>query len=216
LPNVTCCVRTGVAVSGRRGNLTSGPILVVDCDQEFCAFVVGLLQDAGYSAISAETGEEGLQAALEHPPALAILDVCLPGISGYQVCREFRERFGDGLPIVFISATRTESYDRVAGLLLGGDEYLTKPIQPDEFLIRIDRLIRRSAPLDPALSDRLTRREREVLRLLAEGLTPREIASRLVIAPKTVGTHIDHIFSKLGVHSRAQAVAVAFKSGSAA
>jgi DNA-binding NarL/FixJ family response regulator len=138
--------------------------------------------------------------------------VCLPGISGYQVCRDLRDRFGDGLPIIFVSGARSESYDRVAGLLVGGDEYLTKPLQPDEFLIRVARLMRRSAPLNPGVSGRLTPREREVLRCLAEGLAPRDIASHLVITPKTVGTHIDHIFSKLGVHSRAQAVALAFKS----
>jgi DNA-binding NarL/FixJ family response regulator len=96
-------------------------------------------------------------------------------------------------------------------LLVGGDDYLTKPVSPDELRIRVDRLIRNSAPLNPKVNGRLTTREQEVLRMLAEGMRAREIAGRLFIAEKTVNTHIDHIFSKLGVHSRAQAVALAYR-----
>jgi DNA-binding NarL/FixJ family response regulator len=144
-------------------------------------------------------------------PILVVLDVCLPGISGYQVCHSLRERFGAGLPIVFVSAARTESYDRVAGFLIGGDDYFTKPLCADEFLIRIERLLQRSAPLNQAVTSTLTARELDVLRALAEGLNPSEVAERLVIAPKTVATHVDHILAKLGVHSRAQAIALAYR-----
>ena len=144
-------------------------------------------------------------------PAVVILDVCLPGICGYEVCRELRQRFGDELPIVFVSAARTESYDRVAGLLLGGDAYFTKPVAPDELLIHVQRLMARKRRLPTAVARTLTVREREVLRLLAEGLTPSEIAHQLVLSQKTVGTHIEHIFTKLGVRNRAQAVAVAYR-----
>src|SRR5207237_9250781 len=98
------------------------------------------------------------------------LEVCLPGIAGYEVGRELRNMFGEGLPIVFVSATRTDSYDRVAGLLVGGDDYLRKPFAPDELLISVRRLVRRSAPLSAAIASRLTKREREVLVMMAEGL----------------------------------------------
>jgi DNA-binding NarL/FixJ family response regulator len=176
------------------------------------AFLVDTLERTGYATKEAATGEEALEAALDGPaPGLAVLDVCLPGISGYQVCHDLRRSFGSGLPIIFVSAVRIESYDRVAGLLVGGDDYLAKPISPDEFLIRVDRLIHRSAPLNVTVSARLTGREEEVLRLLAEGLGPRDIATRLFISAKTVNTHIDHIFSKLGVHSRAEAVALVYR-----
>jgi DNA-binding NarL/FixJ family response regulator len=99
----------------------------------------------------------------------------------------------------------------VAGLLLGGDDYLTKPIAADELVIRVERLMRRSVPVDPGVTRRLTTRELEVLRLLAEGCSLREVASRLFITQKTVSTHVDHILVKLGVHSRAQAVALAYR-----
>lgn len=170
-----------------------------------------MLERGGYAVTQAGSGEEALDAIEEEVPALVVVDICLPGISGYQVCHDLRARFGDDLPIVFVSAARTESCDRVAALLVGGDDYLAKPVCPDELLLRVGRLIRRSAPINPAVIRRLTSREREVLRLIAAGLAPREIADRLIITEKTVSTHLDHIFSKLGVHSRAEAVALAFR-----
>jgi DNA-binding NarL/FixJ family response regulator len=131
-------------------------------------------------------------------------------VSGYEVCRELKDEFGETLPIVFVSGTRTEPGDRVAGLLVGGDDYLVKPFDPNELLARVRRL------LPPRLARgettrKLTRRELDVLSLLVEGLSQPEIANRLFISPKTVGKHIEHILSKLGVHNRAQAVARAVR-----
>jgi DNA-binding NarL/FixJ family response regulator len=171
----------------------------------------GVLERAGYTVCQVETGEEALELVRREAPRLVLLDICLPGISGYQVCHELRQRFGESLPIVFISAARTESYDRVAGLLIGGSDYLAKPVAPDELLIRVRNLLRHSAPIEPTVAAKLTGRELEVLRLLGDGLSPSEVAVRLFISPKTVATHIDHVLSKLGVHSRSQALAVAFR-----
>ncbi len=97
------------------------------------------------------------------------------------------------------------------GLLVGGDDYFVKPLTPDEFLIRIERLLRRSMPLNSEVAATLTARERDVLRLLAEGFNPGEVSERVFISKKTVATHIDHIFTKLHVHSGAQAVALAYR-----
>ena len=188
----------------------SSPILVVD-DADSSADVVAQLERAGYVTVTAGTGEEALELARHEAPALVLLEVCLSGISGYEVCRQLRAAFGEGLPIVFMSAERTESYDRVAGLLVGADEYLAKPVAPDELLIRIERLLRRGVPVSPLIAAKLTRRELEVLSLLAEGFAAAEIATRLVISPKTVSTHIDRILVKLGVKNRAQAVALAYR-----
>jgi DNA-binding NarL/FixJ family response regulator len=186
-------------------------ILVVDDDEGFRSMLSVVFRQAGYRAREAATGEEALELARRERPALVVLDVCLPGISGYEVCHELREAFGDRLPIVFVSGQRTESLDRVAGLLLGGDDYLVKPFAPDELLIRVHKLIRRAAPFSAAAGPRLTTRELDVLRLLADGLGQDEIAERLFISAKTVATHIEHILAKLGVRSRAQAVALAFR-----
>jgi DNA-binding NarL/FixJ family response regulator len=110
-----------------------------------------------------------------------------------------------------VSARRTEESDRVAGLLLGADDYLPKPIRLDHLLARVRRLLAHSPPVTPSVADSLTAREREVLSLLAEGLDPREIAGRLFITRKTVAKHIERILGKLGVHSRSQAIALALR-----
>jgi DNA-binding NarL/FixJ family response regulator len=96
-------------------------------------------------------------------------------------------------------------------LLLGADDYLAKPFAPDELLARVRRLVQRALPPSLTIPSVLTKRELEVLGLLAEGLAQREIATRLTISEKTVGSHIERILSKLGVRSRAQAVALAFR-----
>ena len=188
-----------------------GKVLVVDDDEGFRSFVVGTLRTAGFEPIEAATGPEALACADLEAVDVVLLDVLLPGISGYEVCRRLRDRFGESLPILFISGTRTEPLDRVAGLLVGSDDYLVKPFAPDEFIARICALLRRLDRARAPVRNRwgLTPREAEVLGLLASGLGQAEIASRLVISPKTVGTHIEHILSKTGARSRAQAVALA-------
>ncbi|MGH3041627.1 MAG: response regulator transcription factor [Gaiellaceae bacterium] len=116
----------------------------------------------------------------------------------------------------FVSGRKFEALDRMAGLMIGADDYLAKPFAPDELLARIRAVLRsRRAAADPsvALDSCLTAREREVLALLGEGASQTDIAARLVISPKTVAAHIDHILHKLGVHSRAQAVALAYRDG---
>jgi DNA-binding NarL/FixJ family response regulator len=194
-----------------------GRILIVDDDAGFRRMVAELVERAGYETVQAETGEKALELAREDLPRLVLLDVNLPGTSGYAVCHELRNRHGQQLPILFISGERTESFDRVAGLLIGADDYLTKPFDPDELLARISRMLERAAQQRPKAADDdvfgLTPRECEVLGLLVDGLSQPEIAERLFLSPKTVGTHIQRIMGKMGVKSRTQAVAVAAREG---
>jgi DNA-binding NarL/FixJ family response regulator len=194
-----------------------GAILIADGDDNSRTSVASLLERFGYLTSEATTGYEALDLAAQTRPLLVLLDVELTGVSGYEVCRELRERHGNELPLVLLSATRVASIDRIAGLLLGADDYVVKPFEPDELLARVRSLLRRhedtSRPGDgrsagAAELDDLTVREREVLNLLAEGLSQDEIGRELFITPKTVATHIQRVLSKLGVHSRAQAVAV--------
>jgi two-component system, NarL family, nitrate/nitrite response regulator NarL len=189
---------------------TAARILIVDGDHLSRGLMSRVLKRVGYITCEAETGEEALAAAKQERPALVVLEVLLPGVSGFEVCRELKDEFGEALPIVFVSGTRTESGDRVAGLLVGGDDYLVKPLDPNELLARVRRLL--PARLAGGNTTRkLTTRELEVLSLLVEGLNQPEIAEKLFISPKTVGKHIEHILAKLGVHNRAQAVAVAVR-----
>ena len=161
-------------------------------------------------AFSQSPNPEALAAAKDERPALVVTEVLLPGVSGYELCHEIKENFGEAIPIIFVSGTRTEPGDRVAGLLVGADDYLVKPFDPEELLARVRRLLPAALAGGPKTHE-LTRRELEVLSLLVEGLGQDEIAEKLFISPKTVGKHIEHILRKLGVHSRAQAVALAVR-----
>jgi DNA-binding NarL/FixJ family response regulator len=187
-------------------------IVVADPDSGFREQVAGLIGDAGYEATEATTGPEALKAVRRLRPRLVLLDVQLPEMCGYEVCRKLRDEFGPGLPVIFVSAERTEPSDRIAGLLLGADDYLAKPVAFDELLARIRALLRRSRDTIASAFD-LTARELEILRLLADGQATGEIARDLFISRKTVGTHIEHILLKLRVHSRAEAVALAYRDG---
>jgi DNA-binding NarL/FixJ family response regulator len=192
-----------------------GPILIVDDDAVFRELVGTLLARIGHLTVEASSGEDALEQALAERPSLVVLDVDVPGASGYEVCRELRDAYGPSLPILFVSGTRIDRLDVVGGLLVGADDYLVKPVDPEELIARLRRLIARSAPRTGerpnAIFAELTRRESEVLRLLAHGLDQETIARELQISPATVGTHIQRILTKLRVHSRAQAVALAYK-----
>jgi DNA-binding NarL/FixJ family response regulator len=191
-----------------------GFILVVDDDPATGVAISALLESARLETRRATSGEDALAVAQEERPQMVLLDVRLPGVSGYEVLRELRDRFGEKLPIMFVSGERVEPFDRVAGLQLGADDYLTKPFAPDELIARVRRLLVRSGSEGRgAVRAKLTRREREVLNLLASGRSQPEIAEQLVISSSTVASHIEHILEKLGVHSRAEAVAVAHRSG---
>jgi len=199
---------------------------VVDDDASCRALVVGLLERIGCGTYEAANGQEALAVADAVRPALVVLDVSIPGVTGYEICHELRQTYGDDIGIVFLSGTRVEALDRVAGMLIGADDYIVKPFDPDELLVRVRSVLRRQGGQraendqdaeqpdegDDVLEE-LTAREREVLMLLADGHSQTEIAGNLYISTKTVGTHIQRVLAKLGVHSRAQAVAVAHRAG---
>jgi two-component system, NarL family, nitrate/nitrite response regulator NarL len=209
----------GVRGSGLAASSHSGTILIVDDDANYRAFVSSILGRVGYQTSEASSGEDALTAARAERPSCVLLDVLLPGVTGYEVCRELRDEHGDTLPIIFVTGERTDPGDRVAGLLLGADDYVVKPFDPDELLARVRRMIVRSlvgrrngGDLSRNLFD-LTKREREILAMLADGLSQKAIAEDLVISPTTVATHIQRTLVKLGVHSRAEAVALAHREG---
>jgi DNA-binding NarL/FixJ family response regulator len=109
-----------------------------------------------------------------------------------------------------------ETYDRVAGLLLGGDDYVIKPFEPEELIARVRRAITRTAQSEQTLSSekfRLTPREEEILRLFADGLGPQAISDRLQISAKTVSSHTQRLLPKLRVHRGTEAVALAYREG---
>ena len=193
-----------------------GGIVLVDDDDSFRSFVGELFESIGYPTRQLASGADVLAAVTDELPAVVLLDVQLPGLNGYEICRELRNRYGDSIGIVFVSGERTDALDRAGGLLLGADDYLVKPVDPGELIARVLRFVDRTRSNGDAASsngklESLTQREHEVLDLLADGLTQEQIAERLVISPKTVATHIQRILSKLEVRSRAQAVALVLR-----
>ena len=188
-----------------------GAILIVEDEPDMRSLLDGILSHAGYRINTVGSGEAAVEFMRHEQPILVLADIRLPGLSGYEVCRWIRERFRDMVPLIFMSAERRESFDRAGGLMLGADDYLTKPFSTEDLLARVRGLVRRTVPSPRFLADNLTPRELEVLRLLAGGLTQADIADQLLISGKTVGTHIEHILMKLDVPSRSQAVAVAYR-----
>jgi DNA-binding NarL/FixJ family response regulator len=191
-------------------------VLVVDDAPSCRELVATLLAQAGFPVKEATTARQALELAEDERPAAVLLDVVLPEVSGYELCRMLRDRYGETLPIIFVSGTRTDPLDSVAGLLVGADDYVTKPFINEELVARVRRAMTRSGAFNgkqEAAEEVLTPREREVLNLLAEGLTQDQIAKRLVISSKTVATHIQRILGKLDVHSRAEAIAHAYRWG---
>jgi DNA-binding response OmpR family regulator len=118
-------------------------ILIVDDDPAIVSGVSALLEQAGYAPRSALGGAEACAQAAADPPGLVILDVMLPDMSGYEVCRRLRQ-LPAYVPILMLSA-RDETGDKVHGLDIGADDYLTKPFEPAELLARIRALLRFAA-----------------------------------------------------------------------
>lgn len=204
-----------------------GTILVVDHDKAARAAAVSVAMRLGYASRAVANADPVFD-ELETAPALAIVEVELPGpTSGLELMQELHRRHGSDLPVILVSAERIEPLDRVAGLLLGADDYIAKPFDRGELLARVRRSLSRSGAAAGngienghhsanGTTDRdivLSPRELEILGMLSQGLGQPEIAQKLVLSPKTVGTHIQHILSKLNVHSRAQAVAEAYRRG---
>jgi DNA-binding NarL/FixJ family response regulator len=200
-------LRSGEGVVG------AGQVLVVSADDDIGRLVGRTFERLGYATSSVASGEEALATTSRARPALVVLDLELEDITGYEVCYELRERSGEDLPIILVSGARTEPSDRVAGLLIGADEYLMKPLDPDELVARARRLLSRTPVPSLAMDAPLTGREVQVLQLLANGLPQDAIAKELFISSKTVATHIQRIITKLGVHSRTEAVAIAYREG---
>jgi DNA-binding response OmpR family regulator len=117
-------------------------ILVVDDDPTVSDVVRRYLERAGYAVTLAEDGHGALRAFARDQPDLVVLDLMLPGIDGLEVCRRLRTR-ADGVPIVMLTALGEES-DRVLGLQLGADDYVTKPFSPRELVLRVQSVLRRS------------------------------------------------------------------------
>jgi DNA-binding response OmpR family regulator len=131
---------------------SANPILIVEDDRNIAALVETYLAQAGFEPIVAHDGPAGLELLRQRKPGFVILDLMLPGVDGWDLCREIRKT--SDVPILILTA-REEELDRVLGFSLGADDYVVKPFSPRELVERVKAILRRTRPAAPAADARL-------------------------------------------------------------
>ncbi len=167
-------------------------ILVVDDEPDIVALVAYHLAKAGYRVSTAATGADALEASRRERPTLVVLDLMLPGLSGFDVLEQLRADEATRDTAVLMLTARREEPDRIRGLSLGADDYLTKPFSPQELVLRVGAILRRVAAPAPAPSDALQvgplRIDRAAHRVSVDGvdveLTPTEFKLLLLLAER--------------------------------
>ena len=207
-------------------------LLVVDDEAKLLRAVAVTLREEGYEVTTARSGAEALVAVNASVPHLIISDIRMPGMDGYQLARALRANPRTELiPVIFLTA-KGERKDRLAGIRAGVDAYLTKPFDPEELLAVVSNILSRvertSAELSRLVSsaqgedtqssqhapdEDFTESESRVARLVADGLSNKEIAAELGLSVRTVEGHISNILSKKGWSNRVEIARHVFKGG---
>lgn len=167
-------------------------ILVVDDEPEIVALVAYHLAKAGYRVSTAASGPDALDIARRDRPSLIVLDLMLPGMSGFDVLEQIRSDDGTRDVAVLMLTARREEPDRIRGLSLGADDYLTKPFSPQELVLRIGAILRRAGAASPVGHDGLTigalRIDKSAMTVVVEDqsveLTPTEFKLLLTLAER--------------------------------
>ncbi len=125
--------------------MTKPKILIVDDDSNICELLRLYLEKDGFDICVANDGEQAIKQAADFSPDLILLDIMLPKLDGWQVCREIRKT--DTTPIIMLTA-KGETFDKILGLELGADDYVSKPFDAKEVIARVKAVLRRSSELD--------------------------------------------------------------------
>jgi DNA-binding response OmpR family regulator len=125
---------------------SQGAVLIVEDDRNTAALVATYLEREGFSTVVVHDGGQAIQAAADSNPVFVILDVMLPNMDGWEICRTLRKN--SDVPVLILTA-REEEVDRVAGLAMGADDYVVKPFSPRELVERVKAILRRSRPSSP-------------------------------------------------------------------
>jgi DNA-binding NarL/FixJ family response regulator len=189
-------------------------ILIIEDQPDMRKNIVTILRMENYAVLAAGNGRDGLNLAREEKPDLILCDVMMPDLDGYGVLQGLREdRTVAGTPFIFLTA-KGEKRDVRAGMNLGADDYLTKPVAASDLLAAIAARFSREKvrPVTAARPDftssarletlGLTPREAEVLLWVAQGKSNSEISTILGTAEGTIKKHLQHLFEKLGVDNR--------------
>jgi DNA-binding NarL/FixJ family response regulator len=188
---------------------STAAILVIEDDPQLRHNIALILTREGYEVQLAEDGGAALSLLGKWRPDLILCDILMPGMDGYAVCEELR-KLPQGADIPFIYVSALSEYPQIRkGMVLGADDYLTKPFSSKDLLAAVSSrlmrftLFRDSSPLKPlseeelAKLNQLTLREREILDLIGQGCKTKEIAKQLFISPKTVEVHSSRLKKKL-------------------
>jgi len=198
-------------------------LLVVDDEAKLLRAVAVTLRAEGYEVTTARSGAEALVSINASVPDLIISDIRMPGMDGYQLARALRANPRTSLiPIIFLTA-KGERKDRIAGIRTGVDAYITKPFDPEELIAVISNILNRvertgaelarlvstatgeeSSPTQYAPDEDFTESENRVARLVADGLSNKEIAAALGSSVRTIEGHISNILSKKGWSNRVE------------
>lgn len=192
-------------------------ILIIDDNPNPAA---DMLMMYGYEVDIAEDGRQGLIKLIKNPDKynLVLLDVMMPVMDGWSCLKAIRSNKTVSLiPVIMLTAV-DDDYKQVSGLKQGADDYIIKPFVFPNLLARIEALLRRSnwnkaEVKKNGLIDTLTRREKEILKLVSFGNSNAKIAEKLFIREITVKTHLNNIYRKIGVDNRVQAAIAAMNAG---
>jgi DNA-binding response OmpR family regulator len=171
-------------------------ILVVDDESIVRDVVVRYLERDGFRTLEAASGDEAQQLLERHDPSLVVLDVMLPGLDGLELCRWIRSR--SDLPIVMLTA-RGDEADRIVGLELGADDYLTKPFSPRELAVRVRNVLRRTTSRSPDTTPRLQFGEIEIelaTREVRKGAKPLKLTLKEFDLLSFLASHPRRVFSR--------------------
>lgn len=127
--------------TGRRSGRSTAKVMLIDDDRSLHAYMRRIMKEAGYEFCGAMDGLSGLEMLVAEKPDLLLLDVMMPGMNGFEVCRTMRES-GRRIPVIFLSA-KGDIVDKSIGFKAGGDDYLVKPFDNSELLLRIEAHLRR-------------------------------------------------------------------------
>ena len=132
--------------------MTKTTVLVVEDELDILQLITHNLKSADFDVLSAQDGYEALSVAKNHLPQLIILDLMIPGLDGFEVCKELkRSPVTKDIPVLMLTA-RSEEVDRIVGLELGADDYVVKPFSPRELILRVRAILRRHAPEEQVIA----------------------------------------------------------------
>jgi DNA-binding NarL/FixJ family response regulator len=205
-------------------------LLIADDDASIRLSVSQFLESLGYCCLTAGDGAQALEMIHRYQPHLLITDIAMPNMNGYELVRQVRQHPSLRLlPVIYLTA-RTEVEERIRAYRTGGDVYLAKPFDLNELAAVARNLLDRSqlvqmqvewrqrqqqpsAASSQSLHLAMTQREKQVIELLAAGLSNAQIGDRLHLSARTIEKHVSSLFQKASVHNRAELVRLAIEQG---